>query len=196
MYKIMLADDEGIVLDALRFIIEKNFGDTCQIKTAKTGRSVIELAEEFSPDCITVLGMGGELIVTILDRAGWIRKEGITLILQPMTRPEILAEYLAKEGFAIKDETIVCDRDRDDRIYRIICAEYSGEPYSLTPAQALVGEKNIARGDDITQRYVARCIRVLDARIMGKRKVAQDATCEEALQVELRMILEKKYDCN
>lgn len=50
MYKIMLADDEGIVLDALRFIIEKNFGDTCQIATAKTGRSVIELAEEFAPD--------------------------------------------------------------------------------------------------------------------------------------------------
>lgn len=50
MYKIMLADDEGIVLDALRFIIEKNFGDNCQIATAKTGRSVIELAEEFSPD--------------------------------------------------------------------------------------------------------------------------------------------------
>lgn len=26
MYRIMLADDEGIVLDALKFIIEKNFG--------------------------------------------------------------------------------------------------------------------------------------------------------------------------
>lgn len=50
MYRIMLADDEGIVLDALKFIIEKNFGDTCQIETAKTGRSVIELAEQFSPD--------------------------------------------------------------------------------------------------------------------------------------------------
>lgn len=50
MYRIMLADDEGIVLDALKFIIEKNFGDTCQIETAKTGRAVIELAEQFSPD--------------------------------------------------------------------------------------------------------------------------------------------------
>lgn len=50
MYRIMLADDEGIVLDALTFIIEKNFGDSCQIETAKTGRGVIELAEEFLPD--------------------------------------------------------------------------------------------------------------------------------------------------
>lgn len=50
MYKIMLADDEGIVIDSLRFIIEKEFGDFCQIESAKTGRNVIELAEHFRPD--------------------------------------------------------------------------------------------------------------------------------------------------
>ena len=50
MYKIMLADDEGIVIDSLKFIIEKEFGDCCQIEFAKTGRNVIELAENFRPD--------------------------------------------------------------------------------------------------------------------------------------------------
>ena len=50
MYKIMLADDEGIVIDSLKFIIEKEFGDECVIEYAKTGRSVIELAESFRPD--------------------------------------------------------------------------------------------------------------------------------------------------
>ena len=50
MYKIMIADDEGIVIDALKFIIEKSFGETCQVRSAKTGRSVIELAESFRPD--------------------------------------------------------------------------------------------------------------------------------------------------
>ncbi len=50
MYKIMLADDEGIVIDSLKFLIEKKFGDQCIIDYAKTGRSVIELAERFRPD--------------------------------------------------------------------------------------------------------------------------------------------------
>ena len=50
MYKVMIADDEGIVIDALKFIIEKNFGDSCIVESAKTGRSVIELAENFRPD--------------------------------------------------------------------------------------------------------------------------------------------------
>lgn len=50
MYRIMLADDEGIVIDSMKFIIEKEFGDTCEVEFAKTGRSVIELAERFRPD--------------------------------------------------------------------------------------------------------------------------------------------------
>ena len=50
MYKIMLADDEGIVIDSLQFILKKEFGDDCVIESAKTGRSVIELAESFRPD--------------------------------------------------------------------------------------------------------------------------------------------------
>ena len=50
MYRVMLADDEGIVLDSLKMIIEKQFPGQCQIETAKTGRDVIELAESFRPD--------------------------------------------------------------------------------------------------------------------------------------------------
>ena len=50
MYRIMLADDEGIVIDSLKYIIEKNFSGSFEIESAKTGRSVIELAETFRPD--------------------------------------------------------------------------------------------------------------------------------------------------
>ncbi|MCR5197047.1 MAG: response regulator [Pseudobutyrivibrio sp.] len=50
MYKVLLADDEGIVIDSLKFIIEKEFGSQCDIRIAKTGRQVIEVAEEFQPD--------------------------------------------------------------------------------------------------------------------------------------------------
>lgn len=50
MYKVLLVDDEGIVLDSLKFIINKNFGESCEIRTAKTGRQAIEIAQEFVPD--------------------------------------------------------------------------------------------------------------------------------------------------
>ena len=50
MYRIMLADDEGIVIDSLKFIIEENYPGQFEIETAKSGRSVIETAERFRPD--------------------------------------------------------------------------------------------------------------------------------------------------
>ena len=52
MYRIMLADDEGIVLNSLSFIIEKNYEGQFEIETAKSGRSAIETAEHFRPDII------------------------------------------------------------------------------------------------------------------------------------------------
>ncbi|MBP3233659.1 MAG: response regulator [Eubacterium sp.] len=50
MYRIMIADDEGIVLDSYTYMLNEEFGSDVIIETAKTGRSVIELAERFRPD--------------------------------------------------------------------------------------------------------------------------------------------------
>ena len=50
MYRILLADDEGIMLESLKHIIESNYGRECEIVTAKTGRAAVELAETFRPD--------------------------------------------------------------------------------------------------------------------------------------------------
>lgn len=52
MYRVLLADDEGIVRDSLKLIIEKNFPGECEIETARTGRDVIELSEIFRPDIV------------------------------------------------------------------------------------------------------------------------------------------------
>ena len=46
----MLADDEGIVRESLKFIVDKEFPGTFETFEAKTGRHVIELADEVRPD--------------------------------------------------------------------------------------------------------------------------------------------------
>ena len=50
MYKILLADDEGIELDALGYILENTFAGQCAVSTAKTGYDAVELAERTRPD--------------------------------------------------------------------------------------------------------------------------------------------------
>ena len=38
MYRILLADDEGIMLESLKKIIETEYGNECEIHCAKSGR--------------------------------------------------------------------------------------------------------------------------------------------------------------
>lgn len=153
----------------------------------------LDKTRDFAPNCITILGMGGELIVSILDKADWVRDEGITLVLQPMTHPEILAKYLAEKGFGVIDEKIVCDGGRDDRIYRIISAKYDGNVRNLTEGEALIGRMNVDRGDSVTRAYIERNIRVLETRIKGRTQSGGAADAEIALVGELRSFLERSF---
>ena len=48
MYRILLADDEGIMLESLKKIIETEYGNECEIHCAKSGRVVVEMAQAYS----------------------------------------------------------------------------------------------------------------------------------------------------
>lgn len=41
MTKILICDDEGIVRQSLQFMIEKAFGDECELEFARNGRTAI-----------------------------------------------------------------------------------------------------------------------------------------------------------
>lgn len=51
MFKILLADDEKIVTDAISLIIEKNFDDII-FETVRSGRDAIEKADSFKPNIV------------------------------------------------------------------------------------------------------------------------------------------------
>lgn len=54
MIKILLADNEGVVLSALRNMINAQFGETCDVRTAKTARYLRRLARKFIPDIAVI----------------------------------------------------------------------------------------------------------------------------------------------
>ena len=125
MYKVLLADDEGIMLDSLRMIIEKSFGNECEIECAKSGRAVIEIAERFHPDIafmdIQMPGINGIqamkeirshndavifVVITAFDKFAFAR-EAINLgVLEYLTKPvnrQTIIEVLSK-AIRIVDE--------------------------------------------------------------------------------------------
>ena len=137
--------------------------------------------EAYAPTDILILGMGGELITHILEGAPWTKKEGLRLILQPMTHPEALRRFLWENGYRIEDEMLVLE----DKIYQILCASYTGEREDFTDLELLVGKENLRRRDALTLALCARWQKVFRTRADGKRSVGENAVEDERILNEL-----------
>lgn len=85
-------------------------------------------------DTVVIAGMGGETIITILGAAGW-DWQGVTLLLQPMTKAELLRPWLTGHGFCIVSERLVRDKGT---IYTVIEAR-AGQSAPLAAAEAWCG---------------------------------------------------------
>lgn len=84
------------------------------------GFSCIEKGET---DCAVIAGMGAEVIIHILSACEWIKTDTYTLLLQPMTSPEILRHWLYENGFYIETETAVSE---NRKLYSVMQVKYSG----------------------------------------------------------------------
>lgn len=98
-------------------------------------------------DCAVVAGMGGETVAAILAAAPWAR-EGLTLILQPASRAELLRRWLPENGYAIRAERLAEDRGR---LYPILTVS-GGAMAPLTEAEAWGGAR--LEGDPLRGRYL------------------------------------------
>jgi tRNA A22 N-methylase len=141
-----------------------------------------------------MLGMGGELIVSLLSRAEWIKNKNIRLILQPMTHPEAVRAFLFESGFSIVDETLV----EDDKIYQIIVAQF-GDDYptgynSATKTELQFGKLNLCRGGELLGEYLLHWKEILTVRKNGKLGGSSDADVSEEAELlcEIERILERK----
>ena len=71
--------------------------------------------EAFGPedgDTVSVCGMGGEMIASILEAAPWTAKGEHKLVLQPMTAGSKLRRWLADNGYGIEKEVLAREGDR------------------------------------------------------------------------------------
>lgn len=94
-------------------------------------RIAVRLGDGLAPvaadeaDDIVIAGMGGENIAAILAAAPWIKAPHYRLILQPMSKAEVLHAYLLQNGFAITAEETVTE---DGHLYIWLTAVYTAAP--------------------------------------------------------------------
>ena len=138
---------------------------------------------------IVIAGMGGALICEILEKADFIRSREVRLILQPMRNVPDVRAYLQNGGFEIVGEALARE---DERIYEIICAEYSGEKREASALSLLLGEKNIENRAKNRELFAAFCEKqaaALRKKIGGMKKGGADAAREEALLSEVEGLI-------
>lgn len=108
-----------------------------------------------------IAGMGGETISAILNRANM--STGRRYILQPMSKPERLRNYLYQNGFFIDDETIVQEQDR---FYTIIVANPGQCLYE--PVDIYASKKLRCKKDSVTKAYLNKILSVRQQVLQAK----------------------------
>lgn len=127
---------------------------------------------------IAICGMGGELIVQILDAAPFVRDPDIRLILQPMTKQELVRTYLAQHGFCLRQEAYSL---AESKYYVTFCAHYDGISRSITPQEALLGMADQQEKTPAFLGYLEGKRRALQTAVLGKVRGGIDAAEERML---------------
>ena len=121
-------------------------------------------------DSIVIAGMGGDSICGILDRADWCMDKRYKLILQPMTKAEILRYWLCCNDFQITDEILI---DDNGTVYQLICARY-GKREMLSDAELFLGKLELVRDNPLFEKCLDKNLRRFEKLIKGLR-VSRDS---------------------
>ncbi len=144
--------------------------------------------EKFSPSDVVIAGMGGELIAQILDNQT-IEKTNVKYILQPMTKEDELRIWLCKNGYEIVDEKLV----KENKLYQVICARFTGKTSEMTQAEYLIGRINIEKKEEFLDELLSKVILRMNTKIIGKQKAMLDTSEDRKCLEELVAIKEKYY---
>ena len=137
---------------------------------------------------VAICGMGGETVVEILRRAPFVKKAGIRLILQPMTKAGLLRRYLAEEGFFPVEEAFVSEEGKQ---YAVLAMEYDGAPRTLSPLEEELGSFALAHPSEETEKAAERLRAVTERRLRGMMAAeTPDGGAVEAAQALLTAIEE------
>jgi len=134
-----------------------------------------------------ICGMGGELIADIIERSPHLKKEGIRLILQPMSKQSTLRRYLAKNGFFVVREDYSLD---SGKYYLCLAAEYNGICREISDFEAEFGDVGPrASFSEAKLGYFEAKIKALRRAADGKRRGGEPSP-EEKLLSELIKIMD------
>jgi len=118
-------------------------------------------ADDF--DYIVIAGMGGELIVKILE--DYIKDHILKseLLLCAMTKNEVLRDFLASNGFFVKSEFCAVSKKH---VYSVMQVRFDGKKRKLSGLERIIG-KTYKQPGQSTSLYISQKIMLLQNRQKG-----------------------------
>ena len=126
----------------------------------------LEKLDPMSVDAVVCAGMGGDLIIRLLENAPWLRDARYTLILQPQSAGQAVRRYLADPGFAVADERLVEDAGF---LYTVLRACFDGVQRTLTAGEQYVSRQLLENGGALLPAYLRRVEKALAITVAGLR---------------------------
>ncbi len=106
----------------------------------------LDVIKEKEVNQITIAGMGGKLIRTILEE-GQVKLSGVSrLILQPNIDAQLVRKWLIEHHYKIVAEEIIAE---DGYIYEVIVSDYRKEPLHLSEHELLFGPYLLQEKSDV-----------------------------------------------
>lgn len=104
--------------------------------TVRLADGLAAIEETDHVTAITIAGMGGPLIVSILEKHPQALKNVTRLILQPNIHAKAIREWALAHGWALQDEVIL---EEDGKVYEVLVLQRGS--MDLNEAQILMGPK-------------------------------------------------------
>jgi len=124
-------------------------------------------------DVVVIAGMGGENIAQILAAAPWTADGAHTMLLQPMSKMDILRSFLSCSGYEIVREKLVMDRGT---VYPVM--EVTAGHMELSQGQLHAGTKLLH--DPLQDRALIERIIRYQAVVAGLNRTGRAADQEKA----------------
>lgn len=165
--------NEGPLKIAESHIKEKYFQDKIEVRLSNG----FEKLKAYEADTAVIAGMGGALVIRILDTYRNVTDSLKEIILQPQSELAKVRQYLLTEGFAVVEEEMVIEDGKYYPMMKVLPKKNTVEMWN--EAELEYGKLLLEKKHPILRQFLERELRI--------RKQILEKLCEqEGANIELR----------
>ncbi len=154
----------------------QKYGETDRL-SLRLSNGLKEVRAEEAED-IVIAGMGGELILRIIEETPWLTDQEKRLVLQPMSSTGELRLGLKRLGFSVLEEQAVMD---SSKVYTAFSAAYIGREPETDGLYPYLGK--LEPGGEASRLYAEKVLRELRGRLEGALRGRGQETPEQLREI-------------